>query len=122
MKTFFPYLKYTIYSFALSILFLSCEKQETPEVPVITETPIPLVYDSLYVEGKVHLHESCTINTIASGKDLAYTWELDLGTIFGTGSSVTFNACCVGTHNVKCTIKDGYGNSKSKEVSIVVAE
>lgn len=120
MKTIYSYLKYTLYAIPLSILFLSCEKEQAPEVPAPAETQVPLAYDSLYVSGKVHLNQSCTICTIASGKDLVYSWELDLGILLGSGSSVTFNACCVGTHNVKCTISDCYGNSQSKEVAIVV--
>ncbi|MBI3133898.1 MAG: PKD domain-containing protein [Bacteroidetes bacterium] len=108
--------------FALGGTLLSCEKEAVQPESQPEETQIPLVYDSLYLSGKVLLHQTCTIVAVAEGNELSYSWELNLGTLLGSGSSVTFNACCAGNHNVKCTVTDGYGNSQCKEVNIFVPE
>jgi len=122
MKTQFYYSFRYLAILVFFIGILSCEKEEVVPItdPVVTQ--VPLAYDSLYTSGKIQLHQTCTIICAANGKDISYSWELNLGTLLGSGSEVTFNACCAGNHTIKCTVLDGYGNSAFKEVSIFVPE
>jgi len=51
----------------------------------------------------------------ASGGNLGYTWEVDLGDIFAlnqTGSQVRFTGseCCVGDKLIKCTVSNDRGS------------
>lgn len=100
---------------------ISCKKSNPEPEPDPNETPVEFLYDSLIVSAsQVYLNDVVDINAYASGKDLTYTWTIDVGALLGSGSTVTFSACCQGIHNITCTIEDAYGNSESKSVTIKV--
>ncbi len=49
------------------------------------------------------------IYATATGKDLVYTWYIAHGELFGSGYHIQCGAqpCCIGTHQIKCTVSDG---------------
>jgi len=58
-----------------------------------------------------------TITCQATGGDLAYKWEVDLGDIFPLntdGSMIRFTGspCCIGKKYIKCTVSNDKGSVK----------
>jgi len=104
------------------ILFTSCKKESLDENnSTPTEAQIPLEFTSLTTKSyTIALNTSANVDAVATGAGLTYSWQLDLGTLIGTGSTVLFNGCCTGIHNVTCTVTDEYGNSESKTIAITV--
>lgn len=51
-----------------------------------------------------------------------YVWTCSSGDIFGSGSVILFGAgsCCMGNHNVTCTITDKNNNKEERTVSVIV--
>ena len=110
--------------FILGIVALgSCKKADPPVDDDNNNDTVPpkvLAFDSLTTANVVHMNETVDINAFADGDDLTYTWTIDIGTLLGTGSVVTFTACCEGMHNITCTVSDKYGATQAKSITIKV--
>mgnify|MGYP000223704297 CR=1 FL=1 len=114
-------MKKTVYLFALIALIttvLGCKKEEATK-PV----SVALNFESLSAESEtITLNASTGLHAVATGENITYSWTLDIGTIIGSGSDVTFNGCCTGEHHITCTVNDSGGNSAVKEITIYVIE
>lgn len=67
--------------------------------------------DSIKVGGT----EPAILTCMATGGNISYTWEVDLGDIFplnAEGSQVRFSAseCCLGEKYIKCTVANDKGS------------
>lgn len=58
----------------------------------------------------------------ADGDALTYTWQAELGSIFGSGNRVVYSAagCCAGTDHVHLTVQDSHGASVSSMATVNV--
>ncbi len=92
-----------------------CNKKSNPAPDANTTFPqiISLIadHDSIKVGGT----EPSIITCIASGGNIIYTWEVDLGDIFPLneeGSQVRFTGsdCCLGEKYIKCTAANDKGS------------
>jgi hypothetical protein len=64
---------------------------------------------------------TCTA-TDADGDTLTYSWQASLGTISGTGSSVTWDApMAEGTYSIQCDVEDGRGGNAHRSTNVEVA-
>ena len=61
------------------------------------------------------------IYATATGGNLTYTWYIGHGDLFGSGYHIECGAqsCCIGTHQIKCTVSDGV-HSEVKYVWITI--
>lgn len=111
----------------LLLLISSCKKEGTTvvdttttetETETETETIQEFSFTSLTtVEDTLQVYSVTDIEAIATGENLTYTWDKDLGVILGSGSKIVFNVCCEGQHEITCTVSDGV-NSKSLSVNV----
>lgn len=102
------------------IFFLSCEdkKQETPE-----EEYKPLVFNSLTAEQTtIEPGATTSITADASGFKIVYLWSATAGDIIGSGSEIVYVAtpCATGKNTVTCTVRDGKGETETREIIINV--
>lgn len=78
------------------------------------------------VPRKLNLGETSTIMCIASdpnGDTLAYTWSATVGTLNGSGTTVSWTAPSVaGNYYVRCRVDDGYGASVLDSISLEVRD
>jgi hypothetical protein len=109
-------MKSILFSFAILALasFSSCEKEDTSS-NVQTEFPVidSLVANTIRVQAGGE--EPAILNCYATGGDLDYVWEVDLGDLFttnGSGSEVqyTASACCLGEREITCTVSNNKGD------------
>lgn len=108
MKT----IKYTIIV-VMALFWASCEKETAQEGDTIPEiTSIATSRDTINFGG-----DKTTITVIASGGNLQYTWDVDLGDIFPTGQEgvveYSGSSCCIGLKTIKCTVSNSMGEVKS---------
>lgn len=116
--------KFTAVLLFASILFISCDEAETP---VNSETnEVPKIDNLTTDKSKIVIggDDPATITCEASGGNLEYLWEVDLGDIFPmneNSSKVRFtgSSCCIGEKTIKCTVRNNKG-SDSKEIKINV--
>ena len=114
------------YLFALAgILFLgSCDKEEityntnniTPIIDSLTTSMSNMTFGS--TEGAV-------LECYATGGDLTYIWEVDLGDLFitnGSGSQAQYSAspCCIGKKVVSCTVSNNKGELTESIMVIII--
>jgi len=93
------------------LLIIACD--DNPIDPVQNE----LKFISLTaVDTVLAIDEFTTINAVAEGDELVYTWQCDLGTFIGSGNQVMWAGCHADTFEIKCTVTDKYKKSKSKSV------
>jgi len=111
----------TISILAVLLVFPSCKKENLDDNVTTSGNQVPLVFTSLTTKSyTIALNASADVDAVATGSGLTYSWQLDLGTLIGSGSTVLFNGCCTGIHNVTCTVTDEYGNTESKTIAITV--
>ncbi|MFC2102515.1 hypothetical protein ACFLS7_05930 [Bacteroidota bacterium] len=101
---------------ALTVFSLAgCTKKSNPAPDANTTYPqfisLTADKDSIKVGGGDPAILTCT----ASGGNIIYTWEVDLGDIFPLnedGSQVRFTGseCCLGEKYIKCTIANDKGS------------
>jgi PKD repeat protein len=109
------------------MLLSGCKKDSTPVDPnVVTTIPSiqSLSADKLVIMYGNEDHAIITCN--ASGGNLKYTWEVDLGDIIPQNTdrskvSYTGAACCVGEKTINCTVSNDKG-SASKTIIITILE
>jgi hypothetical protein len=73
------------------------------------------------VPDTIKVGEYADIYATATGKNLAYTWYVVHGDLFGSGYHIQCGAqpCCVGMHQIKCTVSDGT-HSAVKDIWITI--
>jgi hypothetical protein len=104
-----------------------CSKNDTP-TNTDPETGPPLIV-GLTAEKSQILYggqDPAIITCNATGGNLTYVWEVDLGDIIpmnNSHSKVSFSgaACCVGDKTIKCTVSNSQG-SVSKTIVITILE
>ncbi len=107
--------------FILATLFLSCGKEEEDNGDPLQ----PLTFTSLIAEkDTIEPGESTHIEATASGYEISYYWEASAGDIIrlDNGQNVIYTAapCHIGINDVTCRVKDGYDQSLTKSIVIVV--
>ena len=88
-----------------------------PEIRSLTAEKMQILYGG---------QDPAIITCDATGGNLTYVWEVDLGDIIplnSTRSKVSFNgsACCVGEKIITCTVSNSKG-STSKTITITILE
>ncbi|MBI4685680.1 MAG: carboxypeptidase regulatory-like domain-containing protein [Nitrospirae bacterium] len=87
---------------------------QNPAISVLTANPLT-----------INAGATSTITCNASNPDgdlLSYFWTPLVGSISGSGSTVTWTApSAAGTYTVTCSVSDGKGGSASKGVNIIVS-
>ena len=105
----------TILSLLIVIAIAGCDKKSSQSPDTRTTFPkilsLTVDKDSIRVGGA----EPAIITCLASGGNITYTWEVDLGDIFPLneeGSQVRFSAseCCLGEKYIKCTVSNDKGS------------
>ena len=107
----------------LAVIFAinyGCRKEEIVPPP---EDNKSLSFISLTVENDtIEAGSNTAVKAVAFGYNLTYHWSTSVGGILKSGSEVLYTRCpnFYGKVIITCTVKDGYGNSKSKSVTITV--
>ncbi len=108
---------------ALVVIFAinyACRKEEIVPPPVDHES---LSFISLTAENyTIESGSNTAVKAVAFGYNLTYHWSTSVGSILKSGSEVLYT-CCLGFYGeaiITCTVKDGYGKSKTKTVTITV--
>ncbi len=102
--------------FLISIACISCKKDSiTPDPGVVATFPEIVELTSDKAEIRVGGDDPCILTCEATGGNLSYIWEVDLGDIFAineTGSQVRFTGseCCVGDKLISCTVSNEMGS------------
>lgn len=99
------------------VVAASCKKEETNKNTDV-EISIPIIESLTSDKASIQFggEEPAIITCEATGGNLEYTWEVDLGDIFvlnDSGSKVRFTGseCCIGEKVIKCTVKNGKGET-----------
>ncbi len=109
-------------------IMIGCSPKSTNPTDPSIETGSPVI-TSLTAEKTQILYggqDPAIITCNATGGNLKYVWEVDLGDIIpmnASRSKVSFNgaACCVGDKTIKCTVSNSKG-STSKTIIITILE
>lgn len=119
-------MKATTFLFAILgfAFFSSCDKESTDN-NIQTEMP---AIDSLTANSTritAGGEDPAILNCYATGGDLNYIWEVDLGDLFSLndeGSEVqyTASACCVGDREITCTVENDKGEV-SESITITIS-
>lgn len=110
----------------LTILFLaSCDKDDAnnnantfaPSIDSLT------VNDTLFYYGS---GKPAIFNCYATGGNLNYVWEVDLGDLFvtndeGSEAQYTASPCCIGAKTITCTVSNDKGEA-SASVDITITD
>ena len=97
-----------------------CRKEETDLPPADHKS---LSFISLTAENNtIEAGSNTAVKAVAFGYNLTYHWSTSVGAILKSGSEVLYTCCpdFIGEAITTCTVKDGYGKSKSKTVTITV--
>ncbi len=87
-----------------------------------------LIFKSLTANPEtIHLNENSTVNAVAYGEELTYTWSARtpsgfIPPIYGSGSSIMTTICHAESFIVTCIIKDKFNNAIEKNIRINVIE
>ena len=106
----------------LAVIFAinyACRKEEI--VPPVDQKSLSFI--SLTAENEtIEAGSNTSVKAVAYGYNLTYHWSTSVGAILKSGSEVLYTCCpdFYGEVIITCTVKDGYGNSKSKTVNITV--
>ncbi|MDD4216872.1 MAG: hypothetical protein PHZ24_06010 [Bacteroidales bacterium] len=103
----------------LGTIGFSCDKPDDPP----SDEQIDLVFTSLTADkDSVDGGNTVVLTAQASGKDITYSWTVSLGSFLGSGSKVTYvpSSCTFGDITIGCAVKDTYGKTKTKNITIYV--
>jgi hypothetical protein len=108
----------------LFVIFVACSEQQLTNNDTDKPEIISLTTDKSTI--KFGGEEPAIITCNASGGNLEFTWEVDLGDIFpinSDNSQVRFSGspCCIGKKLIKCTVTNDKG-SDTKEIEIIILE
>ena len=110
----------------IGILFLAGCDKENKDINLNTEFPaIDSITTSSY-QVKAGSKDPAILNCYATGGNLNYVWEVDLGDLFplnDKGSEVQFTAspCCLGEKSISCMVSNDKG-SVSKNITITIIQ
>ncbi|MDD2635451.1 MAG: hypothetical protein PHW82_08125 [Bacteroidales bacterium] len=106
----------------LTTIGFACDKpDDNGDTPTAEQTE--LVFTSLTADNdSIDATETVVLNAVASGKDITYSWTVSLGTFLGSGAEVTYvpSSCTAGDITIGCAVKDTYGKTKTKNITIHV--
>lgn len=104
------------------LIFQSCYKEQIyDENPFLIKKRV-LDYEDLKLQNpSLFTGDTVRIEALASGDSLNFSWSADNGVLLATGAVAKFTSDIPGNYGISCTITDKYGNSDTKEVSILVA-
>ena len=122
MNNFFFFSSLIYFFILLVVAISSCGKDSEEDIP---PCQVDFNFVSLIAEtDSVQIKGSTEISAYATGCYLSYFWSTSLQNsyILGNGSKVTYMAplCIIGPDKISCTVEDGFGNSSTKEITIVV--
>ncbi|MCK9255730.1 MAG: hypothetical protein GX793_01690 [Bacteroidales bacterium] len=106
---------------SLALTFIACEPDK-PE-PDKPEPEIKLEFLSLTADKELlYAGETATITAEAKGEEVTYQWSATMGSIIGSGETVTFapTPCNTGESTITCKIIDKHKNALSKSLVITV--
>jgi hypothetical protein len=116
---------------ALPFLLLSifgCSQKSTDPNNIDAETGPPVIVNLTAEKNQILYggQDPAIITCTATGGNLKYVWQVDLGDIIpmnSTHSKISFNgaACCVGDKTITCTVSNSKG-SVSKAIVITILE
>jgi hypothetical protein len=110
MKQFF-----LLIGIALIVSFSACKKSSTDTTP----STVAFKFTGLVTNDTViPVDGVATINAVATGDGLTYTWTCDFGTFIGSGATVQWTVCHADNFTINCTVEDKNKNSASKTVTI----
>ena len=103
---------------------IACSEEQLTNNDSVKPEIISLTTDKSTI--KFGGEEPAIITCNASGGNLEYTWEVDLGDIFplkSDNSQVRFSGspCCIGKKLIKCTVTNDKG-SDTKDIEIIILE
>lgn len=101
-------------------IFANCKKEEK----TADSSAKLFTFNSLKADqNSIKQGDVTNISAEVTG-DVTFEWSATSGDVFGSGKVVLFGAstCCVGNHDITCTVKDKNNNSESKTVSVIVTE
>ena len=106
----------------LAVIFainFACRKEET--VPQADQKSLSFI-SLTAADDIIEAGSNTAVKAVAFGYNLTYHWSTSVGAILKSGSEVLYTCCpdFYGEVIITCTVKDGYGNSKSKTVTITV--
>ncbi|MBA7527999.1 hypothetical protein ES705_20182 [subsurface metagenome] len=106
----------------LAVIFAisyGCQKEEI--VPPADQKSLSFI-SLTAADNTIEAGSNTAIKAVAFGYNLTYYWSPSVGAILKSGSEVLYTCCpdFYGEVIITCTVKDGYGNSKSKTVTITV--
>jgi putative hemolysin len=119
--------KYILLLPALMLLILGCSQESTnPNTDPETGVPEILGISAEKTQILYGGQDPAIITCNATGGNLKYVWEVDLGDIIplnASHSKISFNgsACCVGEKIITCTVSNSQG-SVSKSIVITILE
>lgn len=98
------------------ILFLACQKDNTPSTNGTGDVKIISLTAS---DTVLNVWVSTKITVTAEGNGLEYNWEADHGEINGSGEQIEYMAgtCCTGINTITCTVSNST-NSDSEKIKI----
>lgn len=105
----------TVLTILIVVASAGCTKKNSPEPDVNTTFPQILSLTADKDSIKAGGTEPAIITCIASGGNITFKWEVDLGDIFPLneeGSQVRFTGsdCCLGEKYIKCTVSNDKGS------------
>ena len=94
-----------------SVMIQVIPGNSSPQINALTAD-----FDSIKTNDSVGLNCSATDN---DGDQLTYSWSADVGTISGSGNSVTWvSTDSVGSFEIICTVSDGNGGQTNQSIFI----
>lgn len=100
---------------------------DTADVTITVEVgnSAPVITSVTAADATVGKGGSTTVTCIATDADgdtLTYSWQASLGSISGTGSSVTWQAPVTeGVYSIQCDVEDGRGGNAHQSTTVEVA-
>lgn len=108
-----------ILALSICLFFMACKKDKDDEVVTTGATTAPEILSIETTKSEIQFGgtDYATITAKASGGNLNYLWEVDLGDIIpqnDDGSIINFagSACCIGKKEISLTVSNNMGEDK----------
>lgn len=109
-----------IFLFLLAILFTACDSNSTkPDDSDLNGLSFKSI---ILLDSRVTPNKYANFVADATGEDLTYKWSVSQGTIVGNGKQILFTICHPTSIKIKCTIKDKFNHSITKELEFFVTD
>jgi len=108
----------------LSVVILqSCYKEEVYDENPFLVKKRPLNYEALKPSNSsLFTGDTVMVEALASGDSLKYNWSSVSGKLIPQHSKAQFTCDTPGNFDISCQITDKYGNTVTKQVSLLVAK